>query len=241
MEDQHIVSSFDRDLGELNSIIAQLGGLAEQQLARAIEATETRNAAPIDAIIAGDQALDDLEFQVNERAIEIIAIRSPMAGDLRRIIAALKIASVLERIGDLAKNIAKRGRTIIETESDRKTGVSFERMAVLVQQMLNQVLDAYATSNADLAMDVWDRDQEVDQIHTSLYGELLNGMSASPDQAAVGSHFLFIAKNLERIGDHTTNIAEQVHFLVHGSMPNDNRPKADQTSEPELTKAAQGD
>lgn len=230
MEDQHIVSSFDRDLGELNSIISQLGGLAEQQLAQAIEATETRNAAPVGDIIAADQALDDLEFQVNERAIEIIATRAPMAGDLRRIIAALKIASVLERIGDLAKNIAKRGHTIIETEVDRKAGVSFERMAGLVQQMLNQVLDAYATGNADLAMDVWDRDQEVDQIHTSLYGELLHNMADRPEQAAIGSHFLFIAKNLERIGDHTTNIAEQVHFLVHGSMPSDERPKADRTS-----------
>lgn len=230
MENEHIVSSFDRDLGELNQTIAKLGGLAEQQLAAAIEATETRNGAALPEIIAKDKELDDIEFQLNERAIEIIAIRSPMATDLRRIIAAVKIAAVIERIGDLAKNIAKRTQVIIDSNDGAASTLSVRRMADTVQQMLNQVLDAYATSDAHLAMEVWDRDLEVDQMHTSLFSELLGIISEQSETAIVSSHFLFIAKNLERIGDHTTNIAEQVYFLVNGSLPSDERPKADNST-----------
>ncbi|MDG1691700.1 MAG: phosphate signaling complex protein PhoU [Alphaproteobacteria bacterium] len=230
MEDQHIVTAFDRDLAELNRMIAQLGGMAEQQLATATCLLDARDPAPIDALIAKDKELDALEFLLNERAIEMIAIRSPMATDLRRIIAAVKIASVLERIGDYAKNIAKRSRVIIASETNRSDSISLTRMASLVQQMLNQVLDAYATSDAESAMDVWDRDQEVDQLHTSMYRDLLQMISAQSEVAEVSSHLLFIAKNIERIGDHTTSIAEQVYFLVHGSLPSDDRPKADDSS-----------
>ena len=230
MNDKHIVSSFDRDLADLNQMVARLGGMAEQQLAAAVEALETRNAAKLDKIISFDQELDDLEFTINERALEVIAIRSPMATDLRRIVAALKVGAVLERVGDYAKNIAKRTRVIIDEERDARDSISVARMAGEVQQMLNQVLDAYATGNAELAMEVWDRDQEVDQMHTGLYSEVLGKMSQAGDMAAVHSHFLFIAKNIERIGDHTTTVAEQVYFLVHGVMPGDERPKADEAS-----------
>ena len=230
MNDKHIVSSFHRDLAELNQIVARLGGMAEQQLAAATQALETRSAAKLDEIISFDQELDDLEFTINERAIEVIAIRSPMATDLRRIVAALKVGAVLERVGDYAKNIAKRTRVIIDEERDARDSISVARMAGEVQQMLNQVLDAYATGNAELAMEVWDRDQEVDQMHTSLYSDVLKRMSNGGDMAAVHSHFLFIAKNIERIGDHTTTVAEQVYFLVHGVMPGDERPKADEAS-----------
>ena len=230
MNDKHIVSSFDRDLAELNQMVARLGGMAEQQLAAATQALETRSAAKLDEIISFDQELDDLEFTINERAIEVIAMRSPMATDLRRIVAALKVGAVLERVGDYAKNIAKRTRVIIDEERDARDSISVTRMAGEVQQMLNQVLDAYATGNAELAMEVWDRDQEVDQMHTGLYSEVLSKMSHGGDMAAVHSHFLFIAKNIERIGDHTTTVAEQVYFLVHGVMPGDERPKADEAS-----------
>ena len=230
MNDKHIVSSFDRDLAELNQMVARLGGMAEQQLAAATQALETRSAAKLDEIISFDQELDDLEFTINERAIEVIAMRSPMATDLRRIVAALKVGAVLERVGDYAKNIAKRTRVIIDEERDARDSISVARMAGEVQQMLNQVLDAYATGNAELAMEVWDRDQEVDQMHTGLYSEVLSKMSHGGDMAAVHSHFLFIAKNIERIGDHTTTVAEQVYFLVHGVMPGDERPKADEAS-----------
>ena len=230
MENEHIVSSFDRDLSELNQMIAKLGGLAEQQLAATIDAVEARDLTPLAKIIENDAQLDELEFRLNERAIEIIAIRSPMAKDLRRIIAAVKIASVLERVGDYAKNIAKRSRVIIESQGSGATNVSIRRMAETVQQMLNQVLDAYATSNAVLAMEVWDRDYEVDQMHTALFGELLEIIKNQTEEAVVSSHFLFIAKNIERMGDHTTSIAEQVYYLVHGELPSDERPKADNTS-----------
>lgn len=231
MNDKHIVSSFDRDLAELNQMVAQLGGMAEQQLAAAVDALENRRSDELETIISTDQELDNLEFTINERAIEVIAMRSPMATDLRRIVAALKVGAVLERIGDYAKNIAKRTKVIIAEERDTANSISVARMADAVQQMLNQVLDAYATGNAELAMDVWDRDQEVDQMHTSLYSEVLSNMGSGDDMAAVHSHFLFIAKNIERIGDHTTSVAEQVYFLVHGVMPGDERPKADAASE----------
>ena len=196
MNDQHIVSSFDRDLGELNTMIAKLGGLAEQQLSAAIEAFEARDAAPLQSIIDKDKELDDIEFQLNERAVEIIATRSPLAKDLRSIITAVKIASVLERVGDYAKNIAKRARVIIDSETNGTREVSIRRMADTVLQMLNQVLDAYATGNATFAMEVWDRDHDVDQMHTALFNELLEIIAAQREEAVVSSHFLFVAKNL---------------------------------------------
>ncbi len=227
MNDSHIVSSFDRDLAELNQMVAQLGGLAEQQFAAAIEVLEKRNLEPIDGLIAGDAALDELEMTLNDRAVEIIATRAPMAKDLRRILSAVKIASVLERVGDYAKNIAKRSRVIIQQETNRTDAISLERIADIVQEMLRQVLDAYATDDADQAMEVWERDEEVDSIYTSLYNELLEIIAAGSEQAGVVSHFLFIAKNIERIGDHTTAVAEQVYFQVNGEMPSDDRPKAD--------------
>ena len=137
---------------------------------------------------------------------------------------------MLERIGDYAKNVAKRSRVIIEHENSKSDNVSLARMAGLVQQMLNQVLDAYVSGDADLAMDVRDRDMEVDRLHTSLFREMLERMSENPDQVSASSHLLFIAKNIERIGDHTTGIAEQIFFLKNGQYPSDERPKADKSS-----------
>ena len=234
MQDQHIVSSFDQELDALNQAIARLGGLAEQQLAATITATESRETSALSTIIEKDQQLDQLEFEINEKAIEIIATRGPMATDLRRIISALKIAAVLERVGDLSKNIAKRTLVIIEKDAENNSDVSIRRIAETVQQMLHQVLDAYATGDAKLAMDVWDRDLEVDQMHNSLFGELLENIAQQKASPIVSSHYLFIAKNLERIGDHTTNIAEQVYYLVHGAFPTDERPKADLAQSPDI-------
>ncbi len=230
MASGHIVASFDDDLAELNTMLARLGGLAEKQFADAIDALERRDIQNIDEIIARDAELDEVEFALNERGIEIIALRAPVARDLRRVIVTLKVASVLERIGDYAKNVAKRSRVIIEHENSKSDNVSLARMAGLVQQMLNQVLDAYVSSDADLAMDVRDRDMEVDRLHTSLFREMLERMSENPDQVSASSHLLFIAKNIERIGDHTTGIAEQIFFLKNGQYPSDERPKADKSS-----------
>ena len=230
MNDEHIVSSVDRDLAELNQMVALLGGMAEQQFAAAIDALENRNASSIETIITKDGELDQLEKDLNDRAIEVIATRAPMATDLRRILSAVKIASVLERVGDYAKNIAKRSLVIISDETNRSDTISVGRIADIVQGMLREALDAYATSNADLAMEVWERDQEVDALYTSLNSDLLGVIASGSEEANVSSHFLFIAKNIERIGDHTTAVAEQVYFQVHGEMPSEERPKADAIS-----------
>ena len=230
MNDEHIVSSFDRDLAELNQMVARLGGLAEQQFAAAIDALENRDASSIEAIVSKDGELDQVEKDLNDRAIEVIATRAPMATDLRRILSAVKIAAVLERVGDYAKNIAKRSLVIISDETNRSDTISVGRIADIVQGMLREALDAYATSNADLAMDVWERDQEVDALYTGLNSDLLGVIASGSEEANVSSHFLFIAKNIERIGDHTTAVAEQVYFQVHGEMPSEERPKADAIS-----------
>lgn len=230
MNDEHIVSSFDRDLAELNQMVARLGGLAEQQFAAAIDALENRDASSIEAIVSKDAELDQVEKDLNDRAIEVIATRAPMATDLRRILSAVKIAAVLERVGDYAKNIAKRSLVIISDETNRSDTISVGRIADIVQGMLREALDAYATSNADLAMDVWERDQEVDALYTGLNSDLLGVIASGSEEANVSSHFLFIAKNIERIGDHTTAVAEQVYFQVHGEMPSEERPKADAIS-----------
>ncbi|MDB2523625.1 phosphate signaling complex protein PhoU [Alphaproteobacteria bacterium] len=229
MTDSHIVSSFDRDLADLNQLVARLGGLAEQQFAAAIDALENRDASSIDAIVAGDS---ELEQDLNDRAIEVIATRAPMATDLRSILSAVKIASVLERVGDYAKNIAKRSHVIINEETNRSDTISLARIADIVQGMLRQALDAYATGNAEQAMEVWERDQEVDELYSSLHSDLLRVIASGAEQASVSSHFLFIAKNIERIGDHTTAVAEQVYFQVNGSMPADERPKVDIVGDP---------
>ena len=230
MNDEHIVSAFDRDLAELNQMVARLGGLAEQQFAAAIDALENRDASSIEAIVSKDAELDQVEKDLNDRAIEVIATRAPMATDLRRILSAVKIAAVLERVGDYAKNIAKRSLVIISDETNRSDTISVGRIADIVQGMLREALDAYATSNADLAMDVWERDQEVDALYTGLNSDLLGVIASGSEEANVSSHFLFIAKNIERIGDHTTAVAEQVYFQVHGEMPSEERPKADAIS-----------
>lgn len=230
MNDEHIVSSFDRDLAELNQMVARLGGLAEQQFSGAIDALENRDASSIEAIVSKDAELDQLEKDLNERSIEVIATRAPMATDLRLILSAVKIAAVLERVGDYAKNIAKRSLVIISDETNRSDTISVGRIADIVQRMLREALDAYATADADLAMEVWERDQEVDELYTSLHSDLLGVIASGSEEANVSSHFLFIAKNIERIGDHTTAVAEQVYFQVHGEMPSEERPKADAIS-----------
>ena len=229
IEENHIVSAFDRDLAELNDMVARLGVRAGEQFAAALSALETQNASQSETIVVADGELDELEQQINERAIEIIAMRSPKATDLRCIVAALKVSSVLERIGDYAKNIAKRSRVIIGEDEASDTGL-FVNVGALVQKMLQDVMTAYANNDAELAIQVWNSDQNVDAIHTQINQELLQDMREQSELTTVIAHFLFIAKNIERVGDHATSIAEQVHFLVHGTMPDDERPKADDAS-----------
>lgn len=230
MSNDHIVSSFKADLGRLDNMIAEMGGLAESQLSRSIEALCKRDLEAAERIIPADKKIDALEEEVYEFTVKLLVLRQPVADDLRIIISAIKISSVIERIGDYAKNISKR--TIVLKEGPSLTGAlnTVSRMGDLVQIMIKQALDAYIERDAQKAGDVRARDREVDLLHTSLFRELLAYMMQDPRYITPCTHLLFVAKNIERIGDHTTGIAEQVHFMVHGEMPADERPKGDHSS-----------
>jgi len=226
----HIITAFDQDLNELNEQVQKLGRLAVKQFNLSIDALATQHEQTLSKILAGDVKLDTLEAEIHEKALEIIALRSPHASDLRHVLVALKIATILERTGDYARNIANRTRVIAEIGNENIPGVNIGRMGQVTQEMLSDVLRAYKTQDADTALEVWRRDIEVDHMHTAFYKEVLASMARDPNLVATGAHLLFIAKNIERIGDYATGIAEQVHFMVHGAVPEDSRPKADRTS-----------
>jgi len=227
---KHISSAFDQDLTILNDSLQQLGQLACQQLEGAIDGLATQNEAALDKVIKGDAALDQLEADIHEKAIEVIAIRSPRAKDLRHVLVALKVASILERMGDYSRNIANRTKVIMTVGNENIPGVNIGRMGQVTKQMVRDVMLSYKNRDAELALAVWRRDIEVDHMHTAFYKEVLASMSRNPNMVATGAHLLFIAKNIERIGDYATGIAEQVYFLVEGTMPEESRPKADKTS-----------
>jgi phosphate transport system protein len=231
MPKEHIVKSFDSELDNIETIIAEMGGVAEQQLAKAIEALLRRDADLARQVIADDVLLDRMERDLDTQAMTLLALRQPMAEDLRAVIAGLKTASNLERIGDYAKNVAKRSITLMQSDPVDGAPRTISRMADLVRAMISNVLDAYMERDSDKAADVRARDQEVDQLHTSLFRELLTYMMEDPGNIMPCTHLLFIAKNIERMGDHATNIAEYVHFIAHGDIPQDERPKDDQTSQ----------
>jgi phosphate transport system protein len=229
MSTDHIVKSFDEDLRKLDNIIAEMGGLAEIQLADAIDAMLKRDAEKAERVIEHDNRLDELETQLNERATELLALRQPMAEDLRAVICALKTSAVLERIGDYAKNIAKRTIALSQT-APIGPARTVARMGQLVQGMIKNVLDAYVSRDAEKAEDVRHRDEEVDALHTSLFREVLTYMMEDPRFITSGTHLLFVAKNIERIGDHTTSIARNVYVLVNGVAPEEQRTKSDASS-----------
>ena len=226
----HIVSAFDEDFADLTDMLARLGGMAEAQFTYVIDAIEHRNLDQLDTIIKGDKELDVIELEINERALRLIALRAPMAQDLRRVLVSLKVAAALERIGDYAKNIAKRSKVFIPGNHYDAPMASVLRMARLAQAMLHQVMNAYIEMDSDLAIDVWEQDVAIDQLHNALFQNLLDLIGSSGDRAAIISHLLFTAKNIERVGDHVTNIAEQIYFVNHGKFPEDDRPKADISS-----------
>ncbi len=230
MESDHIVKAFDDELGQLDNIIAEMGGLAEAQLAAALQVLASRDAEAARTVIAGDQRIDALEAEVDGAVIRLLALRQPKADDLRLVIAALKTAGELERIGDYAKNVAKRTLALARDGATTGTVPSIVRMGTLVQGMIKNVLDAYIGRDSARADDVRARDEEVDQMHTSLFRELLTYMMEDPRLISASTHLLFIAKNVERIGDHATNIAEHVHFMVDGQRPDDERAKDDRSS-----------
>jgi len=225
----HIVKAYDEDLAALKLMLAQMGGLAEQQLDDAIDALARRDTALADRVIQNDEKIDALEHQIEEKAILTIAKRQPMARDLREIMVAIRVSSDLERIGDLAKNTAKRTHAISEA-LPRKLMTGVTRMGRLAQEELKNILDAYARSDADKAMEVWRADEDLDALYNSIFRELLTYMMEDPRNISLCTHLLFGAKNMERIGDHATNIAENIHYLVHGKTLAEGRPKKDNTS-----------
>jgi len=229
MTQEHIVKSFDEQLNRLDNVIAEMGGLAETQLAEAIEAMVRRDVERAERVTAADARIDELELEIDHLAVAMLALRQPMADDLRLVIAALKTSGIIERIGDYAKNVAKRTLTLSQMPP-MQPALTVARLGRLVQEMIKNVLDAYVARDAEKAAQVWMRDEEVDALYTSVFRELLTYMMEDPRNITPCTHLLFVAKNIERIGDHVTNIAEHVHFVVHGSMPDDIRPKSDASS-----------
>jgi phosphate transport system protein len=223
---EHTVRSFSQDLEELSGDLARMGGLCEDMLSDAIQAIATRDSALADTVVARDPQIDNLQVEAEKKILRLLALRQPLARDLRQTISALKIAAELERVGDLAKNIAKRAKVIDQFEpAAALKGVS--RMGRLVVAQLKRVLDAYSAQEADAANKVWTRDEEVDEHYQSLFRELLTYMMEDPRTISPCAHLLFVAKNLERVGDHCTNIAEEIHFLVTGETLTSERPKVD--------------
>jgi phosphate transport system protein len=226
----HIVHSFDKDLEDLRRAIAEMGGVAEKMLADATTALVRRDQALAQSVIAADPRLDTLQREIEEKAVLTIARRQPMASDLREVISAIRISGDIERIGDLAKNIAKRVLAISGQFQPQKIVLGVQNMSELVQEQLKDVLDAYSQQNVEEALDVWRRDGSIDALYTSLFRELLTYMMEDPRNISFCTHLLFAAKNVERIGDHTTNIAETIHYLVRGEVIATERPKDDRSS-----------
>jgi phosphate transport system protein len=227
---EHIVKSYENELATLDRSVGQMGGLAEQLLGQAFEALEQRNPQLAESAAAGDHLIDDMQRQLEEQVVSMIARRQPMASDLRQIMAVLKVASDLERIGDLSKNIAKRASTIAALNHPKPLILGLKHMHELAAQSLKEALDAYAARDDRKAIEIWNDDQRIDALYNSLFRELLTYMMEDPRNIGICTHLLFAAKNIERIGDHTTNIAETVHFLARGTALTDERPKTDVTT-----------
>jgi phosphate transport system protein len=226
----HTVKSYDSDLAALDGMIADMGGHCEQLLANAFQALERRDPARGQAAAASDKSIDALDRALQEQAIEMIARRQPLAGDLRHVMTVMKISGDLERIGDLGKNIAKRAVAIAHELPPKSLLTGIGHMTERALEQLNDVLDAYAARDAEKALTVWRNDNRLDLLYNSIFREMLTYMMEDPRSISLCTHLLFGAKNLERIGDHTTNIAENIHFLVHGTVPKGTRPKSDDTS-----------
>ncbi len=226
MQDQHIVASFDRDLEAIQAMIMKMGGLTEAAIADSAKALELKDADLAQQVRQSDKAIDRLEEQVNEEAARLIALRQPMGTDLRTILTVMKISGNLERVGDYAKNLAKRTALLVQmSEIDGAYG-AIRRMGREIEVMLADVLDAYVQHDADKAEIVRQRDHEVDQMYNALFREFLTFMMEDPRNITACMHLHFIAKNIERMGDHVTSIAEQVIYMVTGEMPDEEREKA---------------
>jgi phosphate transport system protein len=223
---EHISRSYEEQLRKLRDMVARMGGIAERQVNDATQALVRRDAAMGAEVAMRDAQLDALEHEIEAFCIRILATRQPMAGDLRFIIAAMKVSHDLERIGDYARNGAKRS-VVLAQQPTLGSLNGFQRMSILVQENLKLAIDALANDDADAAQRVWLSDEQIDNVYNGIFREMLTHMMEDPRNITAAIHLLFIAKNLERIGDHATNIAETVHYAVRGDSLPDDRPKAD--------------
>jgi len=230
MMSEHTAKAFDVDLQEIARKVTEMGGLAEKEIGDAVDALAKRDTALAQRVMAVDLTTDQLQREIEEKAILTIARRQPMAVDLRDIVAALRLANDLERIGDLAKNIAKRVVALNGDFPPQKLIRGVEHLAELVLEQLKDVLDAYAQRDLDKAIVVWRGDDKIDAMYTSVFRELLTYMMEDPRNITFCTHLLFCAKNIERMGDHATNIAETVYYMVEGRALTDERPKGDTTN-----------
>ncbi len=223
---EHIVKSFENELNKLRSMIAEMGGMVEHQVADACDAVINRNADSATAAVSLDPKVDAAEHEIEQFVIRLLALRQPMAGDLRQIVAALKITGDLERIGDYAANVAKRS-VVLQQFPMPYTLSGLAHMTLLVQENLKTVIDAAGEGDTEKAVEVWRSDERVDDIYNALFRELITYMMEDPRNITPCTHLLFIAKNLERIGDHATNIAETIYYAVTGETLGNQRPKGD--------------
>jgi phosphate transport system protein len=227
---EHIVRSYDQELELLDKKIAQMGGLVERSLAEAFDALERRDPQLAATVAASDLKIDAIEREIQDLAMVMIAKRQPMAVDLRHIMTVLRIAHDLERTGDLGKNTAKRAHAVSGETHPKPLMTGLKHMVELALNQLKDVLDAYAERDTEKAEAVWRHDERVDAMYNSLFRELLTYMMEDPRNIGLCTHLLFAAKNIERVGDHTTNIAENVYYLVKGVMLSEDRPKSDETA-----------
>ena len=230
MASEHTAKAFDSDLQELTRLVAEMGGLAERMIVESVDALIRRDVSLGKRVVEADVEIDNLQRLIEERAVLTIARRQPMAVDLREIVGAMRVATDLERIGDLAKNIGKRVLALDGEFHPPKLIRGVEHMGALVLAQLKEVLDAYAGHDLKKAMVVWNGDEEIDAMCTSLFRELLTYMMEDPRNITFCIHLMFCAKNIERMGDHATNIAETVYYMIEGHAIADQRPKGDTTS-----------
>ena len=228
--ERHIATAFDRDLEGIQALIMKMGGLVEASILDAASALETRDDDLAARVRLGDKVIDALEDQINTECARLIALRAPAASDLRTVLTVMKIAASLERCGDYAKNLAKRSLVLTQMTPIEGSAGAIKRMAKAVEVLLRDSLDAYIRRDVALAEDVRRRDREVDQMYNALFREFLTHMMEDPRAITACMHLHFIAKNIERMGDHATGVAEQVIYLVTGQMPEEDRVKADTTS-----------
>ncbi|MFC3528985.1 phosphate signaling complex protein PhoU [Paracoccus mangrovi] len=225
--ERHILSAFDRDLETVQAMVVKMGGMVESAINDAANALENRDDELAEDVRRRDKAIDALELQINEEAARLIALRAPRATDLRMVLSVIKISASLERVGDYAKNIAKRSNVLGDLPVIEGAGMALRRMSMTVEGMMKDALDSYIQRDAALAEDVRKRDLEVDQMYNALFREFLTYMMEDPRSITACMHLHFIAKNIERMGDHATGIAEQVIYLATGDLPEDTRPKGE--------------